>query len=183
MAPTAVLFFPYDHTTTTMTNTNNTINNKNISNFSGGSSGSAFANFGVYQQTPVELNEFSIRTLVPDNIIAEPYCKALISKLFFHQIPSLTDFPSVFFNDLLAIVAAYFDIYTESAEREGEAAAQSISGSFFHVSNLIGVTFSDSSEKAIKVPDTDNRPADITYLLFVLTLPLTLLIVALLKNR
>ena len=99
------------------------MNNNNISNLGGGSSGSAFATFGVYQQTPVGLSELSIRTLVPDNISADPYCKALISKLFFHQIPSLTDFPSVFFNDLLAIVAAYFDVYTESAEREGEAAA------------------------------------------------------------
>ena len=57
------------------------------------------------------------RTLVPDAISAEPYRKALIAKLFFHQILSLTDPPTVSFNDLLAIVAAYVDINTGSAEK------------------------------------------------------------------
>ena len=130
MAPTAFLFFPYDHTTTTMTNTNNTINNKNISNLGGGGCDSAFANFGVYQQKPVELGELLLSTHVPDNISAEPYHKALIAKIFFHQILSLTDSPSASFNDLLATVAAYFDIITGSAEKEAEAAAQSTSLSF-----------------------------------------------------
>jgi len=37
---------------------------------------------------------------------------------------------------------------------------------FFHVSNLIGVTFSNSSGQPITVTDTDNRPADITYFTF-----------------
>ena len=149
-----------------MTSTNNTINNNNISNLGAGISDFTFANFGVYQQTPVGLSELSIRTLVSDNINAEPYRKALIAKIFFHQILSLTDSPSVSFNDLLATVGAYFDINTESVEREAEAAAQSISRSFFRVSNLIGVTFSDSSEKPINVPDSDNRPVDITYFTF-----------------
>ena len=66
----------------------------------------------------------------------------------------------------MATVAAYFDINTGSAEREAEAAGQSISRSFFHVSNLIGVTFSNSSGQSIKVTDSDNRPADITYFTF-----------------
>ena len=149
-----------------MTSTNNTIHNNNITNLGGGSGGSSFANFGVYQQTPVGLSELSIRTLVPDAISAEPYRKASIAKLFFHHILSLTDSPYVSFNDLLATVAAYFDINTGSTEREAEAAAQSISRLFFRVSNLIGVTFSDSSGKPIKVPDTANRPADITYFTF-----------------
>ena len=52
-------------------------------------------------------------------------------------------------------VAVYLDINTGSAEREAETAAQSITHSFFQVSNLIGVTFSDSSGKPIKVPDTN----------------------------
>ena len=112
------------------------------------------------------MSEFSIRILVPDNISAEPYRKALIAKLFFHQILSLTDSPSVSFNDLLDTVAAYFEINTGSAEREAEAAAQAISRSFFRVSNLIGVTFSDLSGNPIKIPDTDNHPADITYFTF-----------------
>ena len=166
MEPTAVLFLSHDHTNTIMTSTNNTLHNNNITNLGGGSSGSSFANFGIYQQTPVGLSEFSIRTLVPDAIGAEPYCKALIAKKIFHQILSLTDSLSVFFNDLLATVAAYFDINTGFVEREAEAAAQSISRSFFCVSNLIGVAFSDSSGKPLKVPDTANRPADITYFTF-----------------
>ena len=66
----------------------------------------------------------------------------------------------------MAIVAVYFDINTGSAEREAEAAAQSISRSFFHVLNLIGVTFSNSSGQPIMDTDTDNRPVDITYLFF-----------------
>ena len=156
MAPTAA----------TMTSTNTTINNNNISTLGAGSSGSTFATFGVYQQTPVGLSELSIRTLVPDNISAEPYHKVLITKILFRQILSLTDSPSVSFNNLMATVAAYFDINSGSTEREAESAAQSISRSCFHVSNLIGVIFSDSSGKPIKVPDTNNRPADITYFTF-----------------
>ena len=72
-----------------------------------------------------------IRTLVPDNISAEPYLKSLIDKQFFLQILSLTDSPSVSFNDIMATVAAHFDINTGSAEREAETAAHSISCSFF----------------------------------------------------
>ena len=63
----------------------------------------------------------------------------------------------------MAIVAAHFDINMGSVEREAKTAAQSISRSFSRVSNLIGVTFSDSSRKLIKFPDTNSRPADVTY--------------------
>ena len=106
-----------------MTITNNTIINNNISNLGGGSSGSAFANFGVYQQTPVGLSKLAIGTLDLDDICAESYRKVLIPNLFFLQILSLTDSPSVFFTDLLAIVAAYFDIATGCVEIEAKAAA------------------------------------------------------------
>ena len=99
-------------------------------NLGGSNSGSALANFGVYMQTPVGLSELSIRTLVPVPISAEPYRKALIVKLFFHQILSLTDSPSFSVNDLMATVAVNFDINTGSTEREMEAATQSISRSF-----------------------------------------------------
>ena len=81
-------------------------------------------------QTPVGLSDLSIRTVVPDPISAKPYRKALIAKLFLHQILSFTDSPSVSVNDLMATVAVYFDINTGSAEREAEAAAKSISRSF-----------------------------------------------------
>ena len=99
-------------------------------NLGGSNSGSSLANFGVYRQTLVGLSELSIRTLVPVPISAEPYRNALIAKLFFHQILSLADSPSVSVNDLIATVAAYFDINTGSLEREAEAAAQSISRFF-----------------------------------------------------
>jgi len=112
------------------------------------------------------LSELTIRTLVPDPISAEPYRKALIEKIFFHQILSLSDSPPVSFNDLIATVASYFDINTGSAEMETETATQSIFRSFFHVLNLINVTFFDTFGKPIKVPDTDSRPADVTYFTF-----------------
>ena len=149
-----------------MTSTANNNNNNNITNIGGSNSGSTLANFGVYMQTPVRLSELLIRTLVPDPISGEQYRKALIAKLFFHQILSLTDSPSISVNDFMVTVAAYFDINTGSAEREAEAAAKSISRSFFHVSNLIGVTFSNPSGQPIKVTDSNNRPADITYFTF-----------------
>ena len=49
---------------------------------------------------------------------------------------------------------------------ETETATQSIFRSFFHVLNLINVTFFDTFGKPIKVPDTDSRPADVTYFTF-----------------
>ena len=164
-----------------MTSTKTIINNNNISTLGASSSGSTFTTFGVYQQTPIELSELSIQTLVPDNINAEPYRKALIAKLFSHQILSLIDSPTVSLNDLMATVAACFDINTGSAEWEVKIAAPSISCSFLQVSNLIGVTEFDSSGKSIKVPDTNTCPAYITYFPFGLKFPLTLLLVALPK--
>ena len=164
-----------------MTSTKTIINNNNISTLGASSSGSTFTTFGVYQQTPIELSELSIQTLVPDNINAEPYRKALIAKLFSHQILSLIDSPTVLLNDLMATVAACFDINTGSAEWEVKIAAPSISCSFLQVSNLIGVTEFDSSGKSIKVPDTNTCPAYITYFPFGLKFPLTLLLVALPK--
>ena len=149
-----------------MTSTKTIINNNNISTLGASSSGSTFTTFGVYQQTPIELSELSIQTLVPDNINAEPYRKALIAKLFSHQILSLIDSPTVSLNDLMATVAACFDINTGSAEWEVKIAAPSISCSFLQVSNLIGVTEFDSSGKSIKVPDTNTCPAYITYFPF-----------------
>ena len=154
-----------------------------MSNLGGGGIGSVFVNLGVHQQTPVRLSELSIRTLVPDNISADPYHKALIAKLFFHQILSLTDSPPVSFNDFLATVAAYFDINTESAERDAEAASQSISRCFFafQISSVSTFLIHPESLLRFRIPITAPRTSH--SLLFVLTLPLTLLILALLKNH
>ena len=135
-------------------------------NLGGSNSGSTLVNFSVYMQTLVGLSELSIRTLIPVPVSTEPYRKALIAKLFFHQILSLTDSHSVSVDGIMATVAVYFDINMGSVEREAEEAAQSITRSFFNVSNLIGVTFSNSSGQPIKVTDTDNCPADITYFTF-----------------
>ena len=149
-----------------MTSTNNNLHNNNAPSFTADTSGSVFSNFGVYQQTPVGLSELSIRTLVPDPISADPCRKALIVNLSFHKILSLYDSPPVSFNKLIATVSSYFDIRTGSAERDTETASQSIYRSFFQVSNLIGVTFSDTSGKPVEVPDTDSHPADVTYFTF-----------------
>ena len=128
-----------------MTSTNTTIHNKNVSTLGTTNSSSAFAYFNMYQQTPVGLSKLSIWTLVLDNISSEPYRKALIAKIFFLQTLSLSDSPSVSFNDLMATVAAYFDINTGFPEREAETATQSIYRYFFRISNLNGVTVYHSS--------------------------------------
>ena len=165
MAPTAVIsFFTTTHTTI-MTKTNNTLQQNNISTI--GDSGSSIAStFGVYQQISVGLSDLSIRTLVPDPISADPYRKALIVKLFFRQILSLADSPSVELNDLLFTVASYFCFSTGSAERDANIAAQSISRAIFRVSNLTGVGFSDATGKILKIPDVTSRPADLAFFTF-----------------
>ena len=116
-----------NHTKIIMTSNNNILSNKNVSTLTAGISGSALSNFGLYQHTSVGLSELSIRTLILDAISAETYGKVLIGKISFHQILSLSDSPSVSFNDLMTTIASYFDINTGSAEKEAEAAAQSIS--------------------------------------------------------
>ena len=112
------------------------------------------------------MSNLSIRTLVLDTISSEPYRKALIANLYFHQILSLADSPSVGLNDLLSTVASYFSINTRFAEREADTAARSISRSFFRVSYLTEVIFSDASGKSIKVPNPASRPADLAYFTF-----------------
>ena len=86
-------FLTPDHTTTTMPSTNKNLHNNNLSTLATCTDGSAFSNFGVYQQTPVRLSEFSIHTLVPDPIIAEPYRKVLIVRLFCYYITIFIRFP------------------------------------------------------------------------------------------
>ena len=153
-------------------------------NLGGSNSGSALENFGVYMQTPVGLSEPLIWTLVPDPISAEPYRKALIAKLFLHQILSLTNSPSVSVNDLMATVAAYFDINSGSAEREAEAAAKSIfrSRSFSMCQIWSALPFLTLPDSLLMLRILITAQRILLILLFILTLPLTLLIVALLTN-
>ena len=127
MTPKSSSILTPDHTKIIMTSNNNTLSNNNISTLTADISGSALSNFGLYQQTLVGLSELSIRTLVLYAISAETYGKVLIEKISFRQILSLSDSPSVSFNDLTTTIASYFDINTGSAEKEAEAAAQSIS--------------------------------------------------------
>ena len=68
--------------------------------------------------------------LVFDATITEHYSKALITKLFFHQILSLIDNPSTPFNDFMTAVAFYFGINTGSAEAM-KSTVQSILNNFF----------------------------------------------------
>ena len=84
--------------------------------------GSDFSHFGVYRQTSVRSDDVTIRTLVPAPISVEPYLKALIAKLLFRQIVSLTDTFSISFSDLMTTAASYFFLNMGSTEKEAEAA-------------------------------------------------------------
>ena len=106
--------------------------------------------FGKFQDTAVG-SDLTIRTIVPPDISAEPYRKAMISILFFRRILSLSSSPSVTISDLTATVAAYFAIPTGSAEREAERIVESVRHAFFVVGNLQGIGFLDSSGKPIAV--------------------------------
>ena len=160
----------------------NGTNHINNSPSSATSRTTVLSNFGVYQQTSIGYSDISIRTLVPDTISTKPYRKALIVTLFFHQIMTLSDTPSISFSDLMSTVASYFGLNTGSTEREAETADINIRNDFFLFSNLQGVDFSDVSGRPLTIPDPACCPADLTYLLtflFVLSLPLPQLISAL----
>ena len=91
--------------------------------------------FGKFQDTAVG-SELTSRTIVPPNISAEPYRKAIIAILFFRRILSLSCYPSVTISDLTATVAAYFAMPTGSAKREAERIVESVRHAFFVVGNL-----------------------------------------------
>ena len=69
-------------------------------------------------------------------------------------------------DNLMTTVALYFPLNTGAAEREAESAVAFIRSDFFLVPNLQGVCFFDPSGKPLEVPDSDNRPADLTYYTF-----------------
>ena len=134
MAPTVVLFkIPITHPTNTFAMNSTTSNNRPNNKFPLPASigGSDSSPFDVYQQASVGSGNVTIRTLVPAPISAEPYRKTLIAKLFFCQIISLIDTPSVSFSDLMSTVASYFSLNTGSAEREAEAAVICLRSAFF----------------------------------------------------
>ena len=110
LSTTAILtFLPTTHST--MTSNANTTETNNISNPTTCNIGPTTTIFGVYQQNLFEWSEISFHTLVYDAISAESYHKALITKLFFHQILPLSNNPSVFFSDLMTIDSYYFCIW------------------------------------------------------------------------
>ena len=90
----------------------------------------------------------------------------MIAILFFRRILSLSFSTSVSISDLTATVAAYFTLPTDSAEREAERIVDSILHAFFHVDNLQGIGFFDSSGKLTLVSDIANRAADIVFFTF-----------------
>ena len=90
-----------------------------------------------------------IRTLVPDPVSAESYRKMLVVKLFFRPTITLSDTPSISFNDLISTIASYVGLNIGSAESETKVTFISI----HHTSNLHGVSFSDVFSKPFMVLD------------------------------
>ena len=79
---------------------------------------------------------------------------------------TLFDTPSTTFSDLMSTVQSYFVLNTGSAERVAEATSISIHISFFLVSNLQGVVFSDTFGKPITVLDQILRHVEFAYFTF-----------------
>ena len=106
MAPSAVLLqssttlTPPNLTNLTMSSSHTNHNYSSLTDFTGGLSTS---HLGVYQQTSVGTGDVTIRTLVSAAISAEPYRKALITKLSFRQILHLVSCT------LLMITLLYFN--------------------------------------------------------------------------
>lgn len=119
--------------------------------------------FGVYQQTSIGSSDISTHILVPDAIIVELYRNALIIKLLFQKIITLSDNHSVSFSDIMSALASYFVLNTGSAEKETEPTVTDIRNDFSLVSNLQGISFSDVSGKPITIQDLDRRPTNLTY--------------------
>ena len=116
--------------------------------------------------TLVGESDTTIRTFVPIPIRILPYRKALIAKLFFHQILGYADSPSIFVRDLVSTVASYFDTSTAMSQWEVEIASLSIRGSIFCVANMSGVGFLDYTGKSVTISDPDNYPRDVSYFTF-----------------
>ena len=90
----------------------------------------------------------------------------MIAILFFRRILSLSSSPSIFIYDLTTTVAAYFTLHTGSTERKAERIVDSIRQTFFHVDNIQGIGFLNSSGKLTLVSDVANRTADIVFFTF-----------------
>ena len=163
MAPTAVL-----HKLTTITAMITTINNSLSADIANTIVVNSASSFGTFQDTAVGSSDLTIHTIVPPNISAEPYRKAMIAILFFRRILSLSSSPSVSISDLTATVAGYFTHSTGSAEREAERIVDSICHAFFHVDNLEGIVFLDSSGKPTLISDLTIALWTLYFSLFVL---------------
>ena len=134
MVSSAILIQPpttHKQTTLTISSANTDDRSHNYLSLTASTGGPSSSHFGIYQQTSVGSGDVTTRTLVPVAISAEPYRKALIAKLFFRQILSLADAPSVSCSDLMTTVAFYFSINTGSSEREADASISFIRSSFF----------------------------------------------------
>ena len=76
--------------------------------------------FGAVQDTTVGSSDIMILTIVPPDISADLYRKAIITILFFRRILSLSSSSSISISDLTATIAAYFTLPTDSVELEAE---------------------------------------------------------------
>ena len=90
----------------------------------------------------------------------------MIAILLFRRIISLSSSPSVSITELTATVAVYSTLPTGSIEHEAERIVESIRHAFFHVDNLQGIGFLDSSGKLTLVPDIANRATDVVFFTF-----------------
>ena len=156
MAPTTVL----STLTSTIVKMNTTTTNTLSVYIANTSVVNSVSFFGKFQDTAVG-NELTIRTIVPPNINAESYRKAIFAIIIFRRILSLSSFPSITISDLTVTVAAYFAMSTGSAKREAECIAESIRHAVFVFGNLQCIGFLNSSGKLITV--SDNRAVDITF--------------------
>ena len=159
MVPTAVL----SKLTITTVKMNTTTNNTLLAYIANTSVVNSVSFFRIFQDIAVG-SKLTIRTIVPPNISAEPYRKAMIVILFFRHIIPLSSSPPVTISDLTATVAAYFVIPTGSVEREAKRIVESVRHAFFVVGNLQGIGFLDSSGMSITV--SDNRATDIMFFSF-----------------
>ena len=177
MVPTAVR-----NSLSTTHNTMNDTNRNNISPSSATSRSVVSSNFGVYQQISIGSSDTSIRTLIHDVINANPYRKALIVKLFFHQTMNLSDTPSMSFSDLMSTIASYFGLNTEFTEREAETAGINIRNAFPLFLTCRASAFLTFPVNPLQLRIQFVVPQTLLTLLFVLSLRLSQLISSLLHH-
>ena len=155
---------PIMHTTTNNNHSISTVRNN------AASSSTTSHDFSVYQHTIVSVSEANIRTLVYVLINNASYHKAIIVRLYFCQILTHAETPSVSISALIFTVAVYFDISTIMAERKVEVAVSSIYHSIFCNDNIVSVSYFNFKEKFVTIYDHLNYPSDVSGFIFYSTI-------------